>query len=115
MWSRAVFELAAFALASKFLHHTTSSQAASFPPPLGPSTPTPRQDHTVILQNLARLMYVSPINHLPLVLMSLAQKGTTVSPIEVWPLNNGPWGWWWWHAVPMTRCVMVTAMTNNVN
>lgn len=33
---------------------TTSSQAASFPP-LGPSTPTPRQDHKVILQNLANL------------------------------------------------------------
>ena len=33
---------------------TNSSQAASFPP-LGPSTPTPRQDHKVILQNLADL------------------------------------------------------------
>lgn len=33
---------------------TTSSQAASFPP-LGPSTPTPRQDHKVTLQNLASL------------------------------------------------------------
>ena len=29
-------------------------------------------------------MYVSPINHSPLVLISLAQKGMTVSPIEVW-------------------------------
>ena len=83
MWSHAVFKLAAFVLTSKFLHHTTSSQAASFPP-LGPSTPIPCQDHKAILQNLARLMYVSPINHLPLVLISLAQKGMTVSPIEVW-------------------------------
>ncbi|KAH8994929.1 hypothetical protein EDB92DRAFT_1795000 [Lactarius akahatsu] len=33
---------------------TTSTQAASFPP-LGPATPTPRQDHKVVLQNLASL------------------------------------------------------------
>lgn len=32
----------------------TSTQAASFPP-LGPSTPTPRQDYKLILQNLASL------------------------------------------------------------
>ncbi|KAF8486095.1 hypothetical protein DFH94DRAFT_710449 [Russula ochroleuca] len=32
----------------------TSNQAVSFPP-LGPSTPTPRQDHKVVLQNLAGL------------------------------------------------------------
>ncbi|KAI0303768.1 hypothetical protein B0F90DRAFT_1893394 [Multifurca ochricompacta] len=32
----------------------TAGQAASFPP-LGPSTPTPRQDHKAILQNLASL------------------------------------------------------------
>jgi hypothetical protein len=32
----------------------SSTQAASFPP-LGPSTPTPRQDHKAILQNLAGL------------------------------------------------------------
>ena len=30
----------------------TTTQAASFPP-LGPSTPTPRQDHKAVLQNLA--------------------------------------------------------------
>ncbi|KAI9512104.1 hypothetical protein F5148DRAFT_1273963 [Russula earlei] len=35
-------------------HPATSAQAVSFPP-LGPSTPTPRQDHKVILQNLASL------------------------------------------------------------
>ncbi|KAI9461642.1 hypothetical protein BJY52DRAFT_1117025 [Lactarius psammicola] len=32
----------------------TSTQAASFPP-LGPATPTPRQDHKTVLQNLANL------------------------------------------------------------
>lgn len=61
----------------------TSSQAASFPP-LGPSTPTPHQDHKVILQNLASLTVCVPY-HLPIaarqVLMSLAQKGTTVTLI----------------------------------
>ena len=61
----------------------TSSQAASFPP-LGPSTPTPRQDHKVTLQNLASLAVCVPY-HLPIaarqVLMSLTQKGTTVTLI----------------------------------
>ncbi len=42
----------------------TSTQAVSFPP-LGPSTPTPRQDHKVVLQNLAgltvRIIYHQPI------------------------------------------------------
>jgi len=42
----------------------TSTQAVSFPP-LGPSTPVPRQDHKVILQNLAGLtvsvIYLQPI------------------------------------------------------
>ena len=40
----------------------TSSQAASFP--LGPSTPTPRQDHKVILQNLASLTVCVPYHSL---------------------------------------------------
>jgi hypothetical protein len=58
-----------------------TSQAVSFPP-LGPSTPTPRQDHKVILQNLAgltvRLIYHQTIT---MFLMFLAQKGTTVTLI----------------------------------
>ena len=77
--------------------------------------PSSGQDHKVILQNLASLMYVSPINHSPLMLMSHAQKGTTVSPIEVWASEQWARGWWWWRAVPTTRCVTVTAMTNNDN
>ena len=60
-------------------------------------------------------MYVSPTNHLPLMLMSHAQKGTMVSPIEVWASKQWAQGWWQWHAAPMTRCVTVTAMTNNDN
>lgn len=56
-----------------------TSQAVSFPP-LGPSTPTPRQDHKVILQNLAglavRFIYHQPI---AMILMFLAQKGTSVT------------------------------------
>jgi hypothetical protein len=42
----------------------TSTQAASFPP-LGPATPTPRQDHKTVLQNLAshavRIVFHFPI------------------------------------------------------
>ena len=37
-------------------------------------------------------------------------------PIEVWASEQWAWGWRWWHAAPMTRCMMVTAiLTNNGN
>jgi hypothetical protein len=46
-----------------------TTQAVSFPP-LGPSTPTPRQDHKVVLQNLAALT-VRVIYHQPITVGSL--------------------------------------------
>jgi hypothetical protein len=65
----------------------TSNQAVSFPP-LGPSTPTPRQDHKVVLQNLAGLT-VRVIYHQPITvgsLCSLLKRGRQ-SPLSPRPQN----------------------------
>ena len=56
----------------------TSAQAASFPP-LGPSTPTPRQDHKAILQSLAGLT-VRIIFHLTVACPRCFPKGDDHHP-----------------------------------
>ncbi|KAH9068390.1 hypothetical protein EDB83DRAFT_2506046 [Lactarius deliciosus] len=52
---------------------TTSTQAASFPP-LGPATPTPRQDHKVVLQNLTSLATLAGLTGTTITLTSKAGK-----------------------------------------